>query len=98
MREPGRPKAELELTDDERDTLPPCGAALPDGGDCPGEAVAIITAEHSATGYAALVWRCPDHIGAAVDTLARACPDTLIAATPLKIAEPPPQPDPPKIG
>jgi hypothetical protein len=73
---------------------PPCGATLPDDGDCPGETAAIITAEHPTTGYATLIWRCRDHIGAAVDTLVSTCPDTIITATPLALAKPPPQPEP----
>jgi hypothetical protein len=74
---------------------PPCGATLPDGGDCPGATTATITAEHPTTGYAMMVWRCLDHIGAAADTLARTCPDSVITATPLEAATPSPQPDPP---
>jgi hypothetical protein len=74
---------------------PPCGAALPDGGDCPGETAATITAEHPTTGYATLLWRCRDHIGTAVDTLTRTCPDTVITTALLETAEPSPQPDPP---
>jgi hypothetical protein len=75
---------------------PRCGATLPDGRDCPGTTAATITAEHPKTGSATVLWRCRDHLSAAVDTLARTCPDTVITATLLKSGvNPAPQPNPP---
>jgi tRNA (adenine37-N6)-methyltransferase len=43
----------------------------------------------------ALLRRCRDHLGTAVDTLARARPDSVITTTPLKATTPSPQPGPP---
>jgi hypothetical protein len=74
---------------------PPCSGALPDGSDCPAPAAATITAEHPTIGCTMLVWRCRDHIGAAVDAIFRACPGATVVTSPLSAAESPhPKPRP----
>jgi hypothetical protein len=61
---------------------PPCGATLPDGGDCPTATAAIITAEHPATAT-------PHSCGAAATTSARrSAPSPAPAPTP---SSPPPR-------
>jgi hypothetical protein len=72
---------------------PLCGATLPTGGDCSAASTVIIAAEHP-TGNCLLVWRCREHITAAVDTCLQTCPDSQVTITPLAIIEQPPQPEP----
>jgi hypothetical protein len=74
---------------------PLCGATLPDGGDCPSASSAIVAVE-AAHGSCLLVWRCLEHIAAAVDASVRSWPENVVTVTPLTAAEPSPQqPDPP---
>jgi hypothetical protein len=50
------------------------------------------------TGYAMAVWRCHDHVGAAVEAAVRVNHDAVITVTPLATLdhpiEPTPEPDP----
>jgi hypothetical protein len=81
---------------------PPCGAITPDGEACPSDSAAIIASEWP-TGYATLIWRCPEHIGASVEAALRLSPQSIITVTPLTAiddtaedtAEPSPDPPPP---
>jgi hypothetical protein len=73
---------------------PPCGATLPDGSYCPSASSAIVAVE-ATYGSSLLVWRCLEHIAAAVDANVRSWPEAVITVTPLTAAEPSPQPDPP---
>jgi hypothetical protein len=74
---------------------PPCSAALPDGGDCPAAATATITVEHPRIGITMMIWRCRDHIGAAVDAIVRSRPDSVVVTSPLTAFQSPhPKPEP----
>jgi hypothetical protein len=61
---------------------PACGAVAPDGEACPSDSAAIIASEYP-TGYATLVWRCPGHVGASVETALQLSPQSVVTVTPL---------------
>jgi hypothetical protein len=61
---------------------PSCGAVAPDGDLCPSDSAVIITSEWP-TGYATLIWRCPDHIGTSVEAAHQLSPQSVITVTPL---------------
>jgi hypothetical protein len=62
---------------------PSCGAIAPDGEMRPSDSAAIIAAEWPTTGYATLIWRCDDHVGASVEAAHRLSPQSVITVTPL---------------
>jgi hypothetical protein len=61
---------------------PTCGAIAPDGEACPSDSAVIVASEWP-TGYATLIWRCPEHVGASVETALRLSPQSVITVTPL---------------
>jgi hypothetical protein len=61
---------------------PSCGAVSTDGELCPSDSAVIIASEWP-TGYAAVIWRCQDHIGASVDAAVRLSPQSVVTVTPL---------------
>jgi hypothetical protein len=43
----------------------------------------VIIASEWPTGYATVIWRCPDHIGASVETAHQLSPQSVVTVTPL---------------
>jgi hypothetical protein len=69
---------------------PSCGATLPEGDPCPSDSAVIIASEWP-TGYATLIWRCPHHIGASVETAHQLSPQSVVTVTPLAAIDDPPE-------
>jgi hypothetical protein len=63
---------------------------------CPSDSAVVVASEWP-TGYAMVVWRCHDHVGASVEDALRYSADAIVTVTPLAQIDQPddPAPEPP---